>query len=69
MARDVTGQSSIPVELIGGTAEAIPIENASIDTVVTTWTMCGIANIDQALEEVLRVLKPGGPVRGTRPRP
>jgi ubiquinone/menaquinone biosynthesis C-methylase UbiE len=43
-----------------GTAEAIPIGNANIDTVVTTWTMCGIPNLDQALEEIRRVLKPGG---------
>ena len=60
MAHEVTGQSSMPVELIEGTAEAIPIENASIDTVVTTWTMCSIPNLDRALGEVRRVLKPGG---------
>ena len=60
MAHEVTGQSSMPVELIEGTAEAIPIENASIDTVVTTWTMCSIPNLDRGLEEVRRVLKHSG---------
>jgi ubiquinone/menaquinone biosynthesis C-methylase UbiE len=53
-------QSSLPVELIEGTAEAIPIEAASIDTVLTTWTMCSIPDVDKALEEMRRVLKPNG---------
>src|SRR5215470_16461154 len=39
MAHDASTQSSLPVELMEGTAEAIPIGNANIDTVVTTWTM------------------------------
>jgi ubiquinone/menaquinone biosynthesis C-methylase UbiE len=43
-----------------GTADAIPLGNASIDTVVTTWTMCSIPNLVQALEEIHRVLRPGG---------
>ena len=60
MAHEATIQSTLPVELMEGTAEAIPIGNANIDTVVTTWTMCSIPNLDQALEEIRRVLRPGG---------
>ena len=60
MAHEATRQSSLPVELMEGSAEAIPIGNANIDTVVTTWTMCSIPNLDQALEEIRRVLRPGG---------
>jgi len=59
MARRVP-HSAIPVEFIEGTAEAIPIEDRSIDTVVTTWTMCSIPDVDRAVAEVRRVLKPGG---------
>ncbi len=60
MARQAARRSAMPLELVEGTAEAIPVENASIDTVVTTWTMCSIANIDRALAEMRRVLRPEG---------
>src|SRR4051812_31866755 len=53
-------QPDIPVEFVEASAEAIPIENRSMDTVVTTWTMCSIPDIDRALAEARRVLKPGG---------
>jgi ubiquinone/menaquinone biosynthesis C-methylase UbiE len=55
-ARDV----SLTVDLIEGSAEAIPLDAASFDTVVTTWTLCTIPQADQALREMRRVLKPGG---------
>jgi ubiquinone/menaquinone biosynthesis C-methylase UbiE len=60
MAREATTKSSLSVGLMEGTAEALPLGNASMDTVVTTWTMCSIPNVDQALEEIHRVIKPGG---------
>jgi ubiquinone/menaquinone biosynthesis C-methylase UbiE len=48
------------VELIEGTAEAIPLENSSVDTVVTTWTLCSIPDASRALREMHRVLRPTG---------
>ncbi|MCK1606331.1 class I SAM-dependent methyltransferase [Bradyrhizobium sp. 166] len=53
-------QPDIPVEFVEASAEAIPIEDRTMDTVVTTWTMCSIPDIDRALAEARRVLKPGG---------
>lgn len=49
-----------PVELVEGSAEAIPLPDDSIDTVVTTWTLCSIPDIGRALREMRRVLKPDG---------
>jgi len=46
--------------LIEGSAESIPLEDASVDTVVTTWTLCSIPNVDAALREMRRVLRRGG---------
>jgi ubiquinone/menaquinone biosynthesis C-methylase UbiE len=60
MTRRVAGRTSTPIRLIEGTAEAIPIDDQAIDTVVTTWTMCSIPSIELALQEMRRVLKPGG---------
>ena len=59
IARQVRRQS-FPVDLIEGSAEDIPLEKASVDTVVTTWTLCTIPDAGRALHEMRRVLKPGG---------
>ncbi len=40
--------------------ESLPISDHQFDSVVSTWTLCSIAKVEQALQEVHRVLKPGG---------
>lgn len=40
--------------------ESLPMADDSFDSVVSTWTLCSIANVDQALREMGRVLKPSG---------
>ena len=60
MAKKAAQKSQTPLRLVEGTAEAIPIENQSVDAVVTTWTMCSIPEIQSALQEMRRVLRPGG---------
>ena len=55
-ARDIL----IPVQLLEGSAECIPLADRSMDTIVLTWTGCSIPEIDTALAEMHRVLKVGG---------
>ena len=52
--------SSVPARILEGSAESIPLEDRSIDSVVTTWTLCSIPDVVAALKEARRVLKPGG---------
>lgn len=60
MVRRNLKRNASPVELIEGSAEAIPLKTNSVDTVVTTWTLCSIPDADRALREMHRVLRPGG---------
>lgn len=53
-------QSALEVELIGLSAEKIPLEDASFDVVVVTFTLCTIPDPVAALKEMRRVLVPGG---------
>jgi SAM-dependent methyltransferase len=48
------------VEVRDGTAEALPFEAASFDSVVCTFTLCSVCTPGAALAEARRVLRPGG---------
>jgi ubiquinone/menaquinone biosynthesis C-methylase UbiE len=60
MARQRVEEAPFPVEFLAASAERIPLEDMSVDTVVTTWTLCTIPNPRQALTDMRRVLKPEG---------
>ena len=60
MAEKAISGVSLPVELLRSSAEAIPLADESVDTLVTTWTLCSIPDVARALSEMRRVLKPTG---------
>lgn len=60
LAKQRIAQTGLPVELIGLQAEKLPIGDHSFDTVVCTYTLCTIPDPVAALQEMRRVLKPGG---------
>lgn len=60
MARKRAAKVPFPVEYVGLSGETIPVADQTFDTVLTTWTLCSIAEPIKALEEMRRVLKPHG---------
>jgi ubiquinone/menaquinone biosynthesis C-methylase UbiE len=59
MARDAL-RPGMQVGFIEASAETIPLDDRSVDTVVTTWTLCSIPEAATALGEMRRVLRPNG---------
>ena len=60
LARTRIAAAPFPVELIGLTAETIPVADASVDAIVSTFTLCTIPDVAAALLEMRRALRPGG---------
>ncbi|RUT02439.1 methyltransferase [Dulcicalothrix desertica PCC 7102] len=60
LAKKRIESSSITVEHKILSGENLPMADNSFKHVVSTFTLCSIANVEQALGEVYRVLKPGG---------
>jgi SAM-dependent methyltransferase len=65
--------AGIPVEFVGEDGEELALSDSSVDHAVVTWTLCTIPDVDRALAEVRRVLRPGGTLRfvehGLSPNP
>jgi ubiquinone/menaquinone biosynthesis C-methylase UbiE len=72
-ARTNAERLNMPVRLLEGSAEHIPLQSSSMDTVVMTWTGCSIPAVDIGLQEMRRVLKQSGRIlfveHGRAPEP
>jgi ubiquinone/menaquinone biosynthesis C-methylase UbiE len=60
MAREKAATTPFPVELFNQDADRVPLADASVDTVVVTWSLCSIRDPEAALGDMRRVLKPDG---------
>ncbi|MCK9876559.1 class I SAM-dependent methyltransferase [Frankia sp. Ag45/Mut15] len=66
--------ATVPVEVVGRDGQRLELADTSVDHVLVTWTLCTIPDVDQALREARRVLRPGGTLhftehgRSARPR-
>lgn len=52
--------AAVPLEMVGLVGEDVPLPDASVDTVLVTYTLCTIPGVEQALAEMRRVLRPAG---------
>ena len=59
-ANEQRKRTSVQVEFIDLPGERIPLSDASVDTVVSTFSLCTIPAVADAIKGVRRVLKPNG---------
>jgi ubiquinone/menaquinone biosynthesis C-methylase UbiE len=55
--------SPVPIDYIGLDGQALPLPAESVDHAITTWALCTIPRAERALDEIRRVLRPGGTLR------
>lgn len=60
MSRAAAQARGMDADIRGGIGEAMPFDDARFDTVVTTFTLCSVADQSAVLAEIRRVLRPGG---------
>jgi SAM-dependent methyltransferase len=56
-------RAGVPVDVVPGAAEALPVKSEAFDAVVLSLVLCSVRDVGRALGEVRRVLRPGGEVR------
>ncbi|MBL1077848.1 class I SAM-dependent methyltransferase [Nocardia sp. 2] len=60
MAAERLAASKVPVERAGLDGQALPFDDNSFESALSTWTLCTIPDVSAALRELRRVLTPGG---------
>jgi ubiquinone/menaquinone biosynthesis C-methylase UbiE len=56
----MAGVAHPPIEFVGLDGATLPVADGSADAVLSTFTLCTIPDIDAAMAEIVRVLRPGG---------
>ena len=60
LAKPLAQKNELEIEFLQCGAEAIPLPNNSVDTVIITYTLCTIPDTQLSTKEIIRVLKPSG---------
>ncbi|MGX2998504.1 class I SAM-dependent methyltransferase [Streptomyces sp. JNUCC 64] len=56
-------EAAVPVDVVPGVAEALPVRDGAFDAVVLCLVLCSVREPGPALAEAHRVLRPGGELR------
>ena len=62
-AKAAAAEAPVPVRVEAGTADALPLEDASVDVVLASLVLCTVPDQAAALAEARRVLRAGGELR------
>ena len=62
-AADAAVRAEVPVDVVPGAAEALPVKSEAYDAAVLSLVLCSVRDVSRALAEVRRVLRPGGELR------
>ncbi|MEV0965072.1 MULTISPECIES: class I SAM-dependent methyltransferase [unclassified Streptomyces] len=55
--------AEVPVDVVPGAAEALPVKSEAFDAAVASLVLCSVRDVPRALSEIKRVLRPGGELR------
>ncbi|GAA2635738.1 class I SAM-dependent methyltransferase [Streptomyces vastus] len=56
-------RSDVPVDVVPGVAEGLPVKSEAFDAAVLSLVLCSVRDVPRALAEIRRVLRPGGELR------
>jgi ubiquinone/menaquinone biosynthesis C-methylase UbiE len=62
-AADAAQRARVPIAVVAGVAEALPLADGVVDAAVASLALCSVADAAAALAELRRVLRPGGELR------
>ena len=62
-AEEAAHTARVPVRVIDATAEDLPFEDGSFDAGIASFVMCSVKSPTRALQELFRVIRPGGELR------
>ncbi|MEW2495318.1 class I SAM-dependent methyltransferase [Streptomyces nodosus] len=63
LAMTAARRSGVPVDVVPGVAEALPVKSEAFDGAVVSLVLCSVRDVPRALSELRRVLRPGGELR------
>ncbi|MFE6197443.1 class I SAM-dependent methyltransferase [Streptomyces sp. NPDC057838] len=63
LAVEAALRAEVPVDVVPGAAEALPVKSEGFDAAVLSLVLCSVRDVPRALGELRRVLRPGGEVR------
>jgi ubiquinone/menaquinone biosynthesis C-methylase UbiE len=62
-AREAAAKAPIPIEVVDGTASALPADDGAFDVGIASLVLCSVPDQAEALAELQRVIRPGGELR------
>lgn len=62
-AAEAARSAPIPIRIVAGVADRLPVEEAAFDAGVVSGVLCSVPDPDAALAELRRALRPGGELR------